>query len=38
MTSKTTNHFSITKNTDGTVNRACTRPSTKGGCPSSLSW
>jgi len=38
VTSKTTNHFSIEKNTDGTVARACTRPSTKGGCPSSLSW
>ena len=38
VTSKTTNHFLITKNTDGTVARPCTRPSTKGGCPSSLSW
>jgi type IV pilus assembly protein PilA len=37
-TSKTGNHFKITKNTDGTVTRACTRPNTKGGCPASLSW
>jgi type IV pilus assembly protein PilA len=37
-TSKTNNTFTIVKNTDGTVTRSCTRPNTKGGCPSSLSW
>jgi type IV pilus assembly protein PilA len=37
-TSNTTNTFTIKKNTDGTVVRSCTRPSTKGGCPASLSW
>jgi type IV pilus assembly protein PilA len=37
-TSKTTNTFTIVKNDDGTVTRSCTRPNTKGGCPSSLSW
>ena len=38
VTSKTTNHFSIAKATTGVVSRPCTRPSTKGGCPASLSW
>jgi hypothetical protein len=37
-TSKTTNTFTIVKATDGTVTRSCTRPNTKGGCPSSLAW
>ena len=37
-TSKTGNHFKITKATDGTVSRTCTRPNTKGGCPAGLSW
>ena len=37
VTSKT-NHFSIAKATTGVVTRACTRPSTKGGCPASLTW
>ena len=37
-TSKTNNTFTIKKNDDGTVTRSCTRPNTKGGCPTSLSW
>jgi type IV pilus assembly protein PilA len=37
-TSKTANKFKITKNTDGTVTRSCTRTNTKGGCPASTSW
>ena len=32
-TAKTGNKFKITKNTDGTVTRTCTRTNTKGGCP-----
>jgi len=36
--SKTANKFKITKNTDGTVTRTCTRTNTKGGCPASTSW
>ena len=38
VTSKTTNVFTIEKIADGTVTRSCTRPNTKGGCPTSLSW
>jgi type IV pilus assembly protein PilA len=38
VTSKTNNVFSIAKAADGTVTRSCTRSSTKGGCPASLSW
>ncbi len=37
-TSKTTNTFTIKKNTDGTVDRSCVRNNTKGGCPTTLSW
>jgi type IV pilus assembly protein PilA len=38
VTSKTGNHFLIAKDATGVVARTCTRPSTKGGCPASLSW
>jgi type IV pilus assembly protein PilA len=38
VTSKTGNTFSITKAATGTVTRSCTRSTTKGGCPASLSW
>ena len=38
VTSKTGNVFSIAKASTGTVTRSCTRTSTKGGCPASLSW
>ncbi len=38
VTSKTGNVFSIAKAATGTVTRSCTRTSTKGGCPASLSW
>jgi type IV pilus assembly protein PilA len=42
VTSKTTNTFRITKvptgATTGTTNRTCTRPHTKGGCPTTLKW
>ena len=37
-TSKTNNSFTIVKASDGTVTRSCTRPNTKGGCPTSLAW
>ena len=37
-TSKTANTFTIVKADDGTVTRSCTRPNTKGGCPTSLAW
>jgi type IV pilus assembly protein PilA len=36
--SKSTNHFSIAKATGGIVTRGCTRPNTKGGCPTSTVW
>ena len=36
--SKTLNHFLISKDTTGVVTRSCTRVSTKGGCPATLSW
>jgi type IV pilus assembly protein PilA len=37
--SKTNNVFTIAKAADGTVTRSCTRTgTTKGGCPTSLSW
>jgi type IV pilus assembly protein PilA len=35
--SKSTNEFTITKNSDGTYSRSCT-PVGKGGCPSTGSW
>jgi type IV pilus assembly protein PilA len=38
VTSKTGNVFTIAKAADGSVTRSCTRTSTKGGCPASLSW
>ena len=38
VTSKTGNTFTIAKAANGTVTRSCTRTSTKGGCPASLSW
>ncbi|HYM57969.1 MAG TPA: prepilin-type N-terminal cleavage/methylation domain-containing protein, partial [Solirubrobacteraceae bacterium] len=38
VTSKTTNPFTITKASDGTVVRSCVRTNTKGGCPVGLSW
>ena len=38
VTSKTNNTFTIAKATGGVVTRSCTRPNTKGGCPSTLSW
>jgi type IV pilus assembly protein PilA len=41
VTSKTGNVFKITKATDGSVTRSCTITpggTSKGGCPSSLSW
>jgi type IV pilus assembly protein PilA len=38
VTSKTGNVFTITKAGTGVVTRSCTRTSTKGGCPASLSW
>jgi type IV pilus assembly protein PilA len=36
--SVTGNHFLIAKTSAGVVNRSCTRPNTKGGCPASLTW
>jgi type IV pilus assembly protein PilA len=38
VTSVTGNHFLIQKTAAGVVNRTCTRPNTKGGCPASLTW
>jgi type IV pilus assembly protein PilA len=38
VTSVTGNHFLIAKTAAGVVNRTCTRPNTKGGCPASLTW
>ena len=38
VTSVTGNHFRIEKLNTGVVNRTCTRPNTKGGCPASLTW
>jgi type IV pilus assembly protein PilA len=38
VTSATGNHFLIAKTAAGVVTRSCTRVSTKGGCPASLSW
>jgi type IV pilus assembly protein PilA len=39
VTSKTGNTFTIAKAADGSVTRSCTRTgTTKGGCPTSLSW
>ena len=38
VTSVTGNHFLISKTNAGVVNRTCTRPNTKGGCPASLTW
>jgi type IV pilus assembly protein PilA len=38
VTSKTGNTFTIAKASTGVVTRSCTRTSTKGGCPASLSW
>jgi type IV pilus assembly protein PilA len=38
VTSTTGNHFAIEKTAAGVVNRTCTRPNTKGGCPASLTW
>jgi type IV pilus assembly protein PilA len=38
VTSVTGNHFLIQKNSDGTVQRTCTNPNTKGGCPATHSW
>jgi type IV pilus assembly protein PilA len=40
VTSETDNTFSITKNADGTVDRACTVPAgaNRYGCPSSNTW
>jgi type IV pilus assembly protein PilA len=39
VTSVTNNTFTIAKASDGSVTRSCTRSgSTRGGCPTSLSW
>jgi type IV pilus assembly protein PilA len=38
VTSKTGNHFVITKASTGVVARTCTRTNTKGGCPTSTVW
>jgi type IV pilus assembly protein PilA len=38
VTSTTGNHFLMTKGLTGVVTRTCTRPNTKGGCPTTTIW
>jgi type IV pilus assembly protein PilA len=37
-TSVTDNTFTISKTAEGVVDRTCTRPNTKGGCPATGTW
>jgi type IV pilus assembly protein PilA len=38
VTSVTDNTFTISKTAEGVVDRTCTRPNTKGGCPATETW